>query len=169
MLASLSNLFHSFFILGGNRYLWSPTTKIFTPVSATAIVQFTPLSGRRGRVWQVIVTGAGTTSAAQQLVLGRPAAIGITPATNVAPDKWDHDQEPAAAFNYYTTFGTQPTAPANSIVLGFNALGGTAIWNAPAQTGKLETVGGTDAIVLIGAASGITYQACSVSIIFEED
>jgi len=151
----------------GNRYVW--TKQNFTPVAATCVVQFTPLTTRRGRVWQVIIGGLGTTSAAQQIAIGRPAAIGITPATNVAPDQFEHGQQPAASGNYWTTFGTQPTAIVNPVLLGWNALGGSIIWNAPAGGNKLEVVGIAAAIAVMGLAAGVTYQACSLSVIVEED
>jgi hypothetical protein len=149
----------------GNRYIVARQN--ITPTAANDVFQILSLASRRTRIIQVAVGGLGSSSAAQQLLLGR-ATGGTTPGGPITPDKYEHNDQPAAVTVVNTTWSAQPTLGTNFVVIGWNALGGSIIWNAPAGSGKFEARN-AEFLSLRALASGVTYQACSVSVIFEED
>ena len=59
----------------GNRYIADIS---LTPTAGNDVMVLIPASGRRARLVQVVVTGDGTTSAAQKLLLSRSSG-GTTP------------------------------------------------------------------------------------------
>ena len=146
----------------GNRYV---VQKDLTPTSGSDVLTIIPASGRRARIVQVAINGTGTTSAAQRLVVVRSGS-GTTGGGAITPNKFDHTAQPSAASTVNTTWSGQPTVDTNGVSLGFNALGGAIIYNAP--KGSLEAAGNTE-YLSIRAPSGPTYQACSVTVVFEED
>lgn len=148
----------------GNRY--SIKRENFTPTAANDTLTIISASTRRVRVLQVTVGGLGTTSAAQQINVSR-STVGTTPGGAITPSKFEHTEQPAMVSTTATTWATQPTLETNGVVLGWNALGGSIIWNAPAGGNKIEARNGEN--ISIRAPSGPTYQACSVSAIIEED
>lgn len=146
----------------GNRYIADIS---LTPTAGNDVMVLIPASGRRARLVQVVVTGDGTTSAAQKLLISRSSG-GTTPGGAITPDKADHLQQPSASSAVDTTWSAQPTLVSSGVTLGWNALGGAIVYNVP--KGMFEAVSNTDYISL-RAPSGPTYQACSVSMVFEED
>lgn len=146
----------------GNRYIADIS---LTPTAGNDVMVLIPASGRRARLVQVVVTGDGTTSAAQKLLIARSSG-GTTPGGAITPDKADHLQQPSAASAVDTTWSAQPTLVSSGVTLGWNALGGAIVYNVP--KGMFEAVSNTDYISL-RAPSGPTFQACSVSMVFEED
>jgi hypothetical protein len=149
----------------GNRYVVARQN--ITPTAANDVFQFLSLASRRMRMIQVSIGGLGSSSAAQQFLLGR-ATGGTTPGGPIVPDKFEHNDQPAAVTVVNTTWSAQPTMGTNYVVLGWNALGGSIIWNAPAGGNKFEARN-AEFLSLRALTSGVTYQACSVSAIFEED
>lgn len=147
----------------GNRYLIKQQN--VTPTAGNDILTILSIANRRGRVVEVSVAGRGTSSAAQQIEVGRSTS-GTTGGGAVTPDKFDHADEPAPAFTYYTTWSTQPTLSTNSEVIGWNALGGANRWIPPKGSG-IE-IRNLDQIS-IRASSGVSFQAMSLSVVFEED
>lgn len=150
----------------GNRYIVKQQN--VTPGSGVDIVTITSISNRRGRLVEVAVAGRGTTSAAQQIEVGRSTG-GSTSGGNITAGKFDHTDEPAAVFGYATTWGTQPTLDTNSEVIGWNALGGGNRWIPPKGTGFEIRGAATPEQLSIRASVGVTFQAMSLSAIFEED
>jgi hypothetical protein len=149
----------------GNRYV--VTRHNITPTAAQDIFQLLSVSSRRLRVIQIAIGGLGSSSAAQQVHVGR-ATGGTTPGGPITPDKFEHNDQPAAASTVNTTWSAQPTLGTNYVVLGWNALGGSIIWNAPANGNKLEARNAEFLSVRCPSA-GFTPQAMSISVIFEED
>lgn len=148
----------------GNRYVVKREN--ITPTAGQDILTIITPSSRRARVVQVTIGGLGSTSAAQQALIGRSTA-GTTGGGAITPDKFDHSEQPAAASVVDTTWSVQPTIGTNTTALGWNALGGAIVWNAPKGTGYEAR--NAENISLRALASGVTYQACSVSVVFEED
>lgn len=146
----------------GNRYVADID---LTPTSGNDVMTLIPPSGRRARLVQLSVSGNGTTSAAQRLLIVR-SNTGATGGGAVTPNKFDHTSQPSSASTVNTTWGTQPTVDSNGVTLGWNALGGAIIYNAP--RGAFECNSNTE-YLSIRAPSGPTYQACSVSLVWEED
>ena len=146
----------------GNRYIADID---LTPTAGNDVMTLIPASGRRARLVQVIVSGNGTTSAAQRLLIVRSSG-GTTGGGAITPNAADHADQPAAACVVDTTWSAQPTAGSNGVTLGWNALGGAIVYNVP--KGMFEARSTADYISL-RAPSGPTYQACSVSMVFEED
>lgn len=149
----------------GNRYIVSRSN--ITPVATNDVMQVLSLAGRRTRILQVLVGGLGTSSAAQQVQLGR-ATGGTTPGGPIVPDKFEHTEQPTAITVINTTWAAQPTLGTNQTIIGWNALGGSIIWNAPAGGNKFE-VRNAEFLSLRANATGVTYQAASFAVIFEED
>jgi len=147
----------------GNRYIVAQLA--VTPTAGNDVFSLISAANRRLRVLQVVAHGRGATSAAQGFTIGR-AAAGTTPGGNITPGKADHTEEPNAVFTAPTTYAAQPTLDANQIPIGFNALGGPIVWNPPKGT-LLEARNGE--VISLRAASGITWQACSVAALVEED
>lgn len=149
----------------GNRYVVSRSN--ITPTPGNDILQLLSASGRRLRIVQIAIGGLGASSAAQQLQVGR-ATGGTTPGGPITPDKFEHTDQPAAATVANTTWAAQPTLGTNQVVLGWNALGGSIVWNAPANGNKLEARN-TEFLSIRANSAGVTYQPMSISVVFEED
>lgn len=146
----------------GNRYVADID---LTPTAGSDCLTLIPPSGRRARLIQVCISGNGTTSAAQRLLICR-SNTGATGGGAVTPNKFDHTDEPSSSSTVNTTWGTQPTLDNNGITLGWNALGGAIVYNAP--KGAFECRSNSEYLSL-RAPSGPTYQACSISLVYEED
>ncbi len=146
----------------GNRYYADID---LTPTGGNDVMTLIPASNRRARLVQVVISGNGTTSAAQRLLIAR-SNTGATSGGAITPNKADHADQPSAAATVPTTWGTQPTLDGNGITLGWNALGGAIVYNVP--KGMFEARSTADYISL-RAPSGTPYQARSISMVFEED
>ena len=149
----------------GNRYVVQRTN--ITPTAGNDVVTIVTAASRRARVVQVTVGGLGSTSAAQQLILARSTG-GTTGGGAITPDKFEHTDQPAASSTVNTTWAAQPTLGTNGVTLGWNALGGAIVWNAPAGGNRIEARNAEN-ISLRANSTGVTYQALSASVIFEED
>jgi hypothetical protein len=147
----------------GNRYIVKQQN--ITPTAGNDILTVLSIASRRGRIVEVSVSGRGTSSAAQQIEVGRSTS-GSTGGGALTPGKFDHNDEPAAAFTYNTTWSVQPTLDTHSEVIGWNALGGANRWIPPKGSG-FEFRNGEQ--ISIRASSGVTFQACSISVVIEED
>lgn len=146
----------------GNRYVVKLQG---TPTDAQDFITIVSPSGRRVRICEVSVGGAGTTSAAQRLRVCRSSG-GTTGGGALTPNKFDHTDQPAAASTVNTTWSGQPTADTHGKVLTWNALGGANNWIPPKGAG-IEARNGEN--ISIRADLAATFQACSVSVVFEED
>lgn len=145
------------------RYLVSRDN--ITPTGGNDVLTCISGANRRIRILEVSVAGRGTTSAAQQINVGRSTG-GTTPGGAITPSKADYTDQPAANFTTATTWSAQPTLETNFEVVGWNALGGANRWQPPG--GKLiEARNGEN--ISIRAPSGPTYQATSISVLIEED
>ena len=147
----------------GNRYIISRDN--VTPTGAQDVLTCISGANRRIRVVEVSIAGRGSSSAAQQVQIGRSSA-GTTPGGAITPGKADHSEQPAANFTTSTTWSVQPTLETNYEVVGWNALGGANRWIPPKGT-LLEARNGEN--ISVRAPSGPTYQATSFSVIIEED
>ncbi len=145
----------------GVRYLVEQRN--VTPTAGNDAITIISPASRRIRLVQVTVAGRGTTSAAQGLEVGRSTA-GTTPGGAVTPNKFDSIDSPSAASTTATTWSVQPTLETNMVPLGFNALGGAIVYNVPA--GAVEARNGEN--ISIRAPASYTFQALSVSAVFEE-
>lgn len=150
----------------GQRYVISRDN--ITPTGGQDIITVVTASGRRARLIDVQVVGAGSSSAAQRLLAGRSTA-GTTGGGAITPSKAEHTEQPAAASTVNTTWSVQPTLETNAHVVGWNALGGINKWQTqPGRpNGIVEARNGEN--ISIRAPSGPTFQAVSVSITVEED
>lgn len=135
----------------------TPSTTEAPTVSAGA--------GRRIRVMAAIVGGLGSSSAAQQLVLSR-SATGTTPTNTITPTPV-HADGPAANFTANRTWSVAPAGAANGVVLPWNALGGGFRWVATQFDPPIEARNAEVVVARIGGAP--TMQACSLSLLVEED
>lgn len=147
----------------GNRYIIKQQN--ITPTAGNDILTIISASNRRGRVIEVSVAGRGSSSAAQQIEVGYSTG-GTTGGGSVTPDKFDHADQPTAAFTYNTTWAAQPSLTTNSEVLGWNALGGANRW-IPPRGSALEIRNGAQ--ISFRASGGVSFQAMSFSCVFEED
>lgn len=146
------------------RYIVSQTN--VTPTAGNDIITLVSAASRRLRVVQVSVSGRGTSSASQQIQVGRSTG-GTTPGGAITPGKADHVDQPAAAFTAPTTWAAQPTLDTNGAAqIGWNALGGANHWTPPKGT-LFEARNGEE--LSIRASAGVTFQALSVSVVVEED
>ena len=150
----------------GNRYVVKQQN--ITPTAGNDILTVLSVSSRRGRIVEVSVAGRGTSSAAQQIEVGRSTG-GTTSGGAQTPGKFDHTDQPAAAFTYATTWSVQPTLDAHSEVIGWNALGGANRWIPPKGSGFEFRGAGTVEQISFRASAGVTFQAMSFSCIIEED
>lgn len=148
----------------GNRY--TVVQSNITPTAGSDIITIVSPANRRARVVEVSVAGRGTTSAAQQVELAR-STIGTSGGGALTPSKFEHSDQPAAASVVNTTWSVQPTIETHRIVMGFNALGGAFRWTAPQGKNAIEARNGEN--ISLRASSGVTFQAISVSVVFEED
>lgn len=146
----------------GNRY--TVEQRNVTPTAGNDVMTIVTASNRRARLVQVTVAGRGTTSAAQGLELANSSG-GTTGGGALTPDKAEHIDQPSAASTVNTTWSAQPTLATHAIPLGWNALGGAIVYNVP--KGMLEARNGAN--LSIRAPAGYTFQACSVSVVYEED
>jgi len=136
-----------------------------TPVGGQDVLTIITSASRRARIVEISVAGRGSSSAAQQLQVGRSTA-GTTPGGAIVPSKFDNTDQPAANFTTATTWAAQPTLETNYEVVGWNALGGANRWIPPRgvalEARNAETIS-------VRAPSGPTYQAMSLSAVIEED
>jgi hypothetical protein len=150
----------------GNRYVVKQQNVL--PVAGTDIVTIIAVTQRRGRVVEVSVAGRGVSSAAQQIEVGRSTG-GSTGGGAITPGKFDHTDEPVAAFTYNTTWGTPPALDANSEVIGWNALGGANRWIPPKGSGFEFRGAATLEQISVRASTQVTWQNASISVVVEED
>lgn len=147
----------------GNRY---SVKRALTPTAAADIWTVISAANRRGRLIEVSVTGQGTSSAAQTIEIARSTG-GTTGGGAATPDKADHTDQPAAVFTYNTTWSVQPTIGTHPKVMGWNALGGYANWIPPG--GRMWEIRNGEQLSIRASGSGVTFQPCIISMLFEED
>lgn len=147
----------------GNRYIVKQTN--VTPTAGNDIMTIVSPANRRVRLCEVSVAGRGSSSAAQQIDVGRSTG-GTTGGGALTPNKYDHTDQPAAASVVNTTWSVQPTIDTHTEVLGYNALGGANRWIPPKGV-AVEARNGEN--ISIRATSGVTFQGLSISAVFEED
>ncbi len=147
----------------GNRYIVKQ--QAVTPTAGNDILTVITAASRRARIVEVAVAGRGTSSAMQQIEVGRSTS-GTTSGGNQTPGKFDHTDQPAAVHTYATTWSVQPTLDAHSEVIGWNALGGANRWIPPKGSG-FEARNAEQ--LSIRASSGVTFQPMSISVVVEED
>jgi hypothetical protein len=150
----------------GNRYTVSQEN--VTPTAGNDILTLVSATSRRLRIWEVQVSGRGTSSAAQSIEVSRSTG-GTTPGGAATVNKTDHTDEPTNTFTTATTWAAQPSQDASRTVLGFNALGGANRAGSASSTRPygLEARNGEN--ISIRAATGITWQPISLSVVVEED
>ena len=150
----------------GNRYIVQ--LELAAPTKNEAVLEIIPAASRRARVCEVTVGGRGTSSAYQRASVVRATTAG-TGSSTTTPVKFDHVEQPAAASTVNTAWSGQPTEEAHGEEMTWNALGGSNRWLAP-KGSALEATGTGDSIVIfIPNDSGLTTQAMSLSVVFEED
>lgn len=147
----------------GNRYKVSRDN--ITPTGGNDVLTCISGSGRRIRLCEVSISGRGSSSAAQQVQVGRSTG-GTTPGGGITPSKADHTDQPAANFTTATTWSGQPSLETNYEVVGWNALGGANRY-IPPKGYIFEARNGEN--ISVRAPSGPTYQAMSISVLIEED
>jgi len=150
----------------GNRYIVKQNN--ITPTAGNDILTVLSITGRRGRVVMVEVGGRGTTSASQQIEVGRSTG-GTTGGGALTPGKYDHTDQPAAAFTYDTTWSAQPTLDTHTHALVWNALGGANRLIPPKGSGLEFRGAATPEQISIRASAGVTFQAMTVTAVIEED
>jgi hypothetical protein len=150
----------------GQRYTISRDN--ITPVGGQDILTIITAASRRARLVEINITGQGASSAAQRLIASRSTG-GTTPGGAIVPSKAEHSEQPAAVFTTATTWAAQPTPETNGIALGWNALGGANRWVATPGRPQGTTEARNGENISIRAPSGPTYQACSISVVIEED
>lgn len=136
----------------------------FTP-SATAVPTVISAASRRIRILSAEVGGGGATSAAQALVMSR-SATGTTPAGAVTPTP-QHVDQVAAGFTTAASWAAAPAGATNGVILPFNALGGGFRHAPVGKQVPLEARNGE--VICFKPAAGVTPQACSLSVLVEED
>lgn len=149
----------------GVRYIVSRAN--ITPTAGQDILQLLSASARRFRIIQVVIGGLGTTSAAQQVQLGR-ATGGTTAGGPITPDKFETTEQVAAVTVCNTTWSVQPTLGTNFVPIGWNALGGSIIWNAP-PGGDRFSCRNAEFLSIRANSAGVTFQPMSIGVLFEED
>lgn len=147
----------------GNRYFVSRDN--VTATGGQDVLTIVSAASRRTRILEVSIAGRGTSSAAQQLQVGRSTG-GTTGGGAITPSKADHSDQPAAASTVNTTWAAQPTFETNYEVVGWNALGGANRW-VPPKGSAIEARNGEN--ISIRAPAGPTFQAMSISVLFEDD
>lgn len=147
----------------GNRYLVK-----FENITPSTTVAPTLISGagRRIRVLSATVGGQGSSSAAQGLVMSR-SATGTTPAGAITPTPAEHAEQPASNFTTATSWATAPAGATNGELLPFNALGGGFRYTSTQKLPPIEARNGE--VIVFRLPAGVTAQACSLSILCEED
>ena len=139
-----------------------------TPTAGTNAIVIFSASGKAARLVSISCVGRGTTSAAQGVEIARATGgVAGTSPTTITASKGDGSSLPSAASTVYSNLGTAPTNPtadASGIAVGWNALGGAHVWNAP--PGMYYILNGEQ--IVIRVPSGYTPQACSISVIVEE-
>lgn len=150
----------------GNRYIVARDAH--TPTAANDSLTLISAANRRIRVISIDVVGRGATSAAQQFQITTNPA-GTTPGGAIVPTKFEHSEQPAAVFTTATTWAAQPAMATNYTAFGWNALGGANRWTTPNGQPKGAFEARNGEVISIRAPAGITYQACSFSVVVEED
>lgn len=150
----------------GQRYYYRREN--FTPTAGQDAMTVVTASARRARLVEARAQGLGSSSAGQYLMLVR-SGTGTTGGGAITAGKGEHTEQPAAASVVNTTWSVQPTAENGGHILGWNALG-PGVWVPPPgrPQGGIEARNG-EYISLRAPASGVTFQACSVTIVIEED
>jgi hypothetical protein len=153
----------------GNRYVLQRAN--VTPTAGNDFLTIISAASRRVRIIEVTVCGNGSSSAAQGFTLAH-SPTGTTPGGAITPSKYEHQDQPAAISTTATTWSVQPAIDTNGVTIGWNALGPGVPYKCPSG-GKgvpsaIESRNG-DVISLRAPASGFTFQACTASIVFEED
>lgn len=139
-----------------------------TPTAGNDILTIVSAANSRIRLVKVSVAGRGSSSAAQQIEFGRSTG-GTTGGGAVTPSKYDSQDIPAAASTVDTTWAAQPTLDTNTEVLGWNALGGANQWSGLTRGGStngIEVRNGDN--ISFRASAGVTFQAMSLSVVYEE-
>lgn len=148
----------------GNRYIIKRENA--TPVANQDFLTIVSAANRRVRLLQIVVAGMGSTSAAQALIAARSSG-GTTGGGAITPNKADHTDQPAAVSTIYTTWSAQPTVDSNGIAIGWNALGGAFVWNAP--KGQILEARNGENLSIRCPSAGVTPQACAISVVIDED
>jgi hypothetical protein len=147
----------------GNLYIVSRDN--VTPTAAQDVMTIVTAASRRARLRQIILSGIGATSAAQRLRAGRSTG-GTTGGGALTPNKFEHTDQPTAVSTVNTTWAAQPTIDTHLAPLGWNAIGGALVWNPPGGRG-VEARNAEN--ISIRAEAGVTYQAMTIAVVFEED
>jgi hypothetical protein len=147
----------------GNRYLVK--FENFTPAALTNPTLISG-AGRRIRVIAATVGGAGSSSAAQGLVMSR-SATGTTPAGAITPTPAEHAEQPAANFTTALTWATAPAGATNGELMPYNALGGPFRYTSTQKVPPIEARNGE--VIVFKPVAALTPQATSLSILVEED
>ncbi len=118
----------------GNRYVTK--SRNVTPTAGSSVTIITvQANSRRVRVVEIAVAGNGTTSAYQQIEVGRGSSgTSVAGSGVVTPNKFDHTDVPAAACSYLT-LASSSAVDTNTEVIGWNALGGANRWIPPKGSG----------------------------------
>lgn len=99
------------------------------PGTSNDVLTFTGASSRAAQIHEISVCGLGTSSAANELGVWRPAQLGVTP-TNQVSQKIDPDGGSASA-TVATAWSTQPSLGSVCMLrLGCNSNGGMYRWVA---------------------------------------
>jgi hypothetical protein len=135
-----------------------------TPTGGNDVMTFVSASGKRFRFISLTIGGRGTSSAAQNLMLGRSTG-GTTPGGALSGGKYSDTDSDALQTSVYTSWTAQPTLGAGAEALAVNAMGAANRLATPG--GFFESRNGEQ--VSLRASTGITWQAISVSAVIEED
>jgi len=131
-------------------------------------IEFRGNGTRRAKVreWGVFSTAA---TAAGKTQLGRPAASGITPATNTLGQAQD-PADAAATAQFSSTWGTQPTAPTVPMrQFDFNnVIGSGVIFTWPSDGELVVPATGIITLVLYNPAGGAAGPVCDVYGVWSE-
>jgi hypothetical protein len=141
----------------------------FTPTAGNDAITYISAAGRRARVVELLMSGIGTTSASQAVRITRSTA-GTTPGGAIVPSKFDHSEQPSPVGTTATTWSVQPTPETNGTDVSWNALGQSMPWRPPVaggNKGAYEVRNGE--CISVRALSGITFQACNLTLVIEED
>jgi hypothetical protein len=132
-------------------------------------IEFRGNGVRRAKVREWGIFSKDATSALRQ-GLGRPAAAGITPATNSLGQAQD-PADAAATAQFSSSWGTQPTAPAVYLrQWNFNnVIGSGVIFTWPSDGELIVPASGVATLVLYNpAASGQSGPACHTYSVWSE-
>lgn len=105
-------------------------TRSNTALSTTAdLLTLISAAAKALRVWEISIGGMGTTSTAQELLVSRASAAGVTGSGALTAVPLN-PAAPAAGFTNFTGWTTQPTLSNTIIRLPVNANGGIYRWVA---------------------------------------